>query len=152
MALRRATLADHAAVLPLYRALAGDIAVAPDAEAWAALLAHPGTDVHLSVTEAGPVAMSTVHVLPNLTYGGRPYALIENVASAPAVRGHGHGRAVMQAAIGAAWGAGSYKVMLLTGRHREAEGFYRALGFDESEKAGMILRAPGPEGKGALRP
>ena len=52
----------------------------------------------------------------------------------------GIGRGVMEAIIRAAWDAGAYKIMLLTGKGANARGFYEKLGFDGDEKHGMILR------------
>ncbi|MEX0370881.1 MAG: GNAT family N-acetyltransferase, partial [Tateyamaria sp.] len=86
------------------------------------------------------VAMATLHVLPNVTQGGRPYALIENVVTHAGHRGTGAGRRVMDAAIAAAWDADCYKIMLLTGRTAEARGFYEKLGFVADEKWGMTIR------------
>ena len=84
--------------------------------------------------------MVTLHILPNMTRGGRPYALVENVVTLAAYRGQGYGRRVMQAAIAAAWAADCYKIMLLTGKTSAARGFYDALGFSTEEQWGMSLR------------
>ncbi|MEO1364479.1 MAG: GNAT family N-acetyltransferase [Pseudomonadota bacterium] len=84
--------------------------------------------------------MVTLHILPNMTQGGRPYALIENVVTHAEHRGAGHGRQVMEAAVAAAWAADCYKIMLLTGQTAQARGFYEALGFSADEKWGMTLR------------
>ena len=104
------------------------------------LLDHPGTSL-IGAERGGEVlAMATLHLLPNLTYGGRPYALVENVVTRRAYHGQGLGRAVMQAVIVQAWGQDAYKIMLLTGRGAGALGFYAKLGFDADEKQGMTLR------------
>jgi len=98
------------------------------------------------------VAIATVHVLPNMTFGGRPYALIENVVTASSMQGRGHGRAVMETAVAHAWQQGCYKIMLLTGRTARARGFYEALGFTADEKWGMTLRRAGPRRPAAQTP
>lgn len=93
------------------------------------------------VESAGQLASTaTLHLLPNLTYGGRPYGVIENVVTLPAHRGQGLARAVFDALFDQAQQARAYKLMLLTGKKRGAQGFYEALGFDSSEKTAMILR------------
>mmetsp|Transcript_18519 Transcript_18519/g.30327 ORF Transcript_18519/g.30327 Transcript_18519/m.30327 type:complete len:149 (+) Transcript_18519:989-1435(+) len=142
MALTRPLTADdHAQVLPLYAVLGGST---DDPGAFRTMLAHPGTTIWGSFDEASLKAMVTLHILPNLTQNGRPYALIENVASLPSARGQGHARAAMQAAIAAAWDANVYKIMLLTGQNTGAKGFYEALGFRADQKYGMQLRKVPP--------
>ena len=85
-------------------------------------------------------AMVTLHILPNMTQGGRPYALIENVVTHADHRGSGCGRRVIEAAVQRAWEADCYKVMLLTGQRAKARCFYEALGFSADEKWAMTLR------------
>lgn len=105
-----------------------------------ALLGHPGTQVVGRFDQTYLRAMRTLHVLPNMIYGGRPYGLVENVVTAPAHRGQGHGRAVLEHVLSLARSAACYKVMLLTGKGRAARGFYEAVGFSAAEKWGMTLR------------
>lgn len=140
MTARALTLADTAAARVLYRDLVGPDQPVADAAAFAAVLAHPGTDVWGVWADAELAAMATLHVLPNVTQGGRPYALVENVVSRATRRGQGHGRAVMTAVISAAWAADCYKIMLLTGQTAAARGFYEKVGFVATEKWGMTLR------------
>lgn len=105
------------------------------------MLEQPGLTVFGVFVENRLVASCVLHILPNLTRGGAPYALIENVVTDKDERRQGHGRRVIGAATGAAFAAGCYKVMLLTGRtdpgvHR----FYESCGFIQS-KTGFELRA-----------
>lgn len=109
-------------------------------DGFAALLAHPGTTVFGLQDGARIVSMATLHILPNMTYGGRPYGLIENVVTAPDRRGRGHGRAVMEHLIAHARDAQCYKLMLLTGKGRQARGFYEAVGLSADDKWGMMIR------------
>ena len=142
MALTRAlTSTDHPDVLPLYDVLDG---ASRDPAAYHAILDHPGTSIFGSFDGARLCAMVTLHILPNLRQDARPYALIENVASLPDMRGAGHGAAAMRAAIDAAWAADAYKVMLLTGQDTGARGFYEKFGFRADEKFGMQLRRVPP--------
>ncbi|MDJ0607483.1 MAG: GNAT family N-acetyltransferase [Kiloniellales bacterium] len=143
MRVRSAALDDFLALCRLYAELNSErppLTGARGEEQWRRLLAHPGTDVFVADAGDGPLAAVTLHVLPNMTYGGAPYALIENVVAATDRRGEGLGQAVMAHAVEQARLAGCYKVMLLTGRLRGAAGFYRKLGFNGDEKTGMILR------------
>ncbi|WP_299648683.1 GNAT family N-acetyltransferase [uncultured Tateyamaria sp.] len=139
MTARALSTEDTDAALVLYQHLVGDQALAPS-PAFAALLDHRGTCVIGAFEEDSLMAMATLHILPNMTQGGRSYALIENVVTHSNHRGKGHGRAVMQAVIDAAWAAGCYKIMLMTGRTAKARGFYEKLGFGADEKWGMTIR------------
>ncbi len=141
---RQAREADFEAALALYRDLSGESPIAEEPRQWLDLLGHPGTKVFAAEVDGRAVALATLHVLPNMTFGGRPYALIENVVSAAAYRGRGCGKAVMEAAIDCAWQAGAYKIMLLTGQEYGARGFYERLGFTADEKFGMTLRRVPP--------
>ncbi|UUX51119.1 GNAT family N-acetyltransferase [Nisaea acidiphila] len=134
---------DFDDALALYRELSGARPVAEGAlgqERFAAILTQPGSAIHGAEVGGRMVSMATVHVMPNMTYGGRPYALVENVVTLKAFQGRGLGRGVMQSLIDTAWAAGAYKIMLLTGRRAKARGFYEKLGFNGDEKHGMILR------------
>ncbi|ADV65887.1 GNAT family N-acetyltransferase [Deinococcus maricopensis] len=82
---------------------------------WQALLTDP--KIHVLVAERGDVLGTvTLVVVPNLTQGARPYALIENVVTREDARGQGVGTALMTHALDLARTLGAYKVMLITGR------------------------------------
>ena len=105
------------------------------------MLEHPGLTVFGVFVENRLVASCVLHVLPNLTRGGAPYGLIENVVADPAERRQGHGRRALRAATDAAMAAGCYKVMLMTGRaDRGVHRFYESCGFKQS-KTGFEIRA-----------
>ncbi|MBT8414752.1 MAG: GNAT family N-acetyltransferase [Boseongicola sp.] len=136
---RHLDLADTDDALALYAELtAGPTKFDP--HAFAVVLQHDGTFVFGAERDGQIIAMVTLHILPNVTWGGRPYALVENVITSAAHRGKGVARQVMQTAIGAAWSAGCYKIMLLTSQARGAKGFYEAVGFSDDNKYGMTLR------------
>ncbi len=139
MTLRCLTVDDWPEAEELYWELTRSGAVA-GVDSFEAILAHAGTSVFGKFHQGRLVAMTTLHVLPNMTYGGRPYGLVENVVAKSKLRGQGHGKAVMQHCVAQAREAGCYKVMLLTGQARNARGFYEAVGFDADEKWGMMIR------------
>jgi GNAT superfamily N-acetyltransferase len=90
------------------------------------------------------VATCTLIVVPNLTRGGRPYGLIENVVTHPDHRRRGFGTAVLRRALELAWERGCYKVMLLTGSRNEATlRFYEKAGFARGIKTGFLARPGG---------
>lgn len=130
---------DTAAALRLYDMLT--LGPKPcGADAFQSVLSHPGTTVFGCFAQADLVAMATLHLLPNVTMGGRPYALLENVVTHEDHRNQGYGRAVLETAIEHAWTADAYKIMLLTGQKRGARGFYEAVGFSSEDKFAMVMR------------
>lgn len=93
----------------------------------------------------GPTLASTCHavIVPNLSRGNRPYAIIENVGTLASQRRRGLGTLAMRTAISRCWEAGCYKVMLASGVQRSgAHEFYERLGFDGNAKRSFVLSAP----------
>ena len=141
MLIRELESDDFVDALRLYQILTRDpVPVSDSSAAFNAVLGHSGTYIFGMEAESRIIAMTTLHLLPNMTSGGRPYALIENVITDPDYRGQGIGRLVLEACIGRAKLANAYKIMLLTGEGRGARGFYEKLGFLGDEKHGLVLR------------
>ena len=89
------------------------------------------------------IGSCTITIIPNLTRGCAPYGLIENVVTHRDYRKHGHGKAVLQAALNFAWSRQCYKVMLMTGRRDEGTfSFYEKAGFRRHEKEAFIAKPP----------
>ncbi|WP_227267934.1 GNAT family N-acetyltransferase [Roseobacter weihaiensis] len=139
--IRPLTEADTAAALVLYNTLTFGPET-QDVAAFRAVLHHPGTTVLGAEVDQQPRAMVTLHLMPNVTWGGRPYGLIENVVTAREFRHRGLGKALLHAAADMAWARNAYKLMLMTGRKRGAKGFYEAAGFSAEDKFAMVLRPP----------
>jgi GNAT superfamily N-acetyltransferase len=100
--------------------------------------------LYLGVFVDGVLA-STCHavIVPNLTRGGRPYAIIENVGTLQTHRRQGLGALAMRTIIARCWEAGCYKIMLASGTQRAAaHAFYDSLGFDRNAKQSFILKPP----------
>lgn len=132
---------DFSDALRLYRILTRDpVPVSENRDAFDAVLNHAGTSIFGMEENGTIIAMATLHLLPNMTSGGRPYALLENVVTDPEYQGQGIGRQVLQSCIDQARSANAYKVMLLTGEARGVRGFYEKLGFSDRKKHGMMLR------------
>lgn len=138
---RRAAVHDLDGLLALYRALNPDDPELTRESAEArlnALLAMPG-GVFVGDLDGLLVSTATLFILPNLTRGGRPYGLIENVVSLPTHRGQGFGKAVVTAAIEAGRQSDCYKVMLMTGRPDPAVyAFYQACGMTASKQGFQV--------------
>ncbi len=119
---------DATAALKLYNTLTFG-PPSSDKMAFEAVIEHDGTTVLGAFDGPALVAMLTLHILPNVTWGGRPYALVENVVTAQSHRRRG------------------------IGRQRGAQGFYEAVGFSAEDKAAMVIRRsdtknerrPGPD-------
>ena len=138
--------ADLPHLLDLYRHLNPDDEETPIEAAranWQSLKRYGGSDVFVGCLDNAFVTTCTLVVIPNLTRGGASYALIENVVTHATHRGRGYGKAVLKEAVEAAWRAGCYKVMLLTGSKRpEVHNFYLRAGFEQSKTGFQIRRIP----------
>lgn len=142
---RAARAEDLTALLTLYRqlnpddpAMAGHDALARFKE----VLAHPGMTIFIARANDVAVSSVTLVVIPNLTRGAKPYALIENVVTHADHRLRGYARALIEKAITTAWDVGCYKVMLLTGSTEAATlRFYANCGFSQN-KTGFQIRRP----------
>ncbi len=143
---REAGAADFASVMQLYRQLHPGDVVVPEQRAqtvYDEILRTPGMRLFLLEEDGVAIASTYLNVIPNLTRGAAPYGVVENVIVDAARRGTGVGKAVMAGTLQAAWDAGCYKVMLLTGSKREStHAYYRACGFVAGEKTGFVARPP----------
>jgi len=96
-------------------------------------------NVHIVVAESADelVAALTIAVIPNLTYEGRPWAIIENVVVARSQRRKGVGKRIMEFAFDLAAENGCYKVQLLSGPNDDHVGFYRRVGLTDGTSRGF---------------
>ncbi len=142
---RPASEADLPSLLTLYRQLNHEGPhITPDdaAGVWRRMQASPGLTIFVAESDGIVVATCVLAITPNLTRGGASFALIENVVTHDAHRRQGHGRAVLDAAVAAAWAAGCYKVMLTTGSPNPATlRFYEQAGFSRGRVAFQKRRA-----------
>lgn len=96
---------------------------------------------HIIVAEEdGKIVSSCVCVIvPNLTHGQRPYALIENVVTDEAYRCRGLASACLDLAREISVGENCYKMMLLTGSKEESTlRFYEKAGYNRNDKTAFI--------------
>jgi GNAT superfamily N-acetyltransferase len=144
--IRSATPSDLAGILVLYRHLHPDDPVVETATAervWETLTGSAFMTVVVAELERRIVASCTLAVVPNLTRGGRPYGVIENVVTHPEHRRLGLGRQVLTCALDAARKADCYKVCLATGSQRETTlRFYEGAGFARGRKTYFEVRGP----------
>lgn len=96
---------------------------------------------HIIVAEEdGKIVSSCVCVIiPNLTHGQRPYALIENVVTDCEYRRRGLATACLNYAGHIAEKENCYKLMLLTGSKEQATlDFYKQAGYNSNDKTAFI--------------
>ncbi len=142
-AVRRAHFDELDALLELYHHLHTEDAALPprpQLEAiWKSIENRP--DIHYFVLEVDGRVVSSCNltVVPNLTRGARPFAVIENVVTHPDYRRRGLATALLRHALEIAWSSGCYKVMLMTGRKDPATlRFYEQAGFKPGVKTAFI--------------
>jgi GNAT superfamily N-acetyltransferase len=144
--IRAAARGDLAAILALYRHLHPDdpaVETATAERVWETLTGSAFMTVVVAELERQVVASCTLAVVPNLTRGGRPYGVIENVVTHSEHRQLGLGRQVLTYALDAARKAGCYKVCLATGSQRETTlRFYEGAGFARGRKTYFEVREP----------
>jgi GNAT superfamily N-acetyltransferase len=141
---RKAETDDSSELLRLYRQLS-PADIFPDEKICRDIIAslgdNPITNLLVVERSGGLIATCVLTIIPNITRGGRPYGLIENVVSDKRCRRQGVGRRLMGAAAGIARGQGCYKIMLMSGITRpEAHKFYESIGFDGSSKRAFEMR------------
>ena len=143
---RNASASDAEALLTLYDFLSSDNERCPlelAKENISKICQIDGSAVLLGEINGEALTTCTLIVVPNLSRGGRPYALIENVVTHPEHRGRGLSKAVLDAAFERAWGQDCYKVMLSTGSTRPAIlSFYESAGFEQSRTGFQKRRLP----------
>jgi len=108
---------------------------------WDKIINDPRQSIFVIESDGVLAASCTLIVIDNLTRGGRPYGLIENVVTHGSFRRRGFGTAVLKKAVEKAREKGCYKVMLLTGRKDEGTlTFYEKAGFERGVKTGFIIK------------
>jgi GNAT superfamily N-acetyltransferase len=135
---------DFEDILRLYRQLQPEDPVlhdGSDAAAFTQILGSPGLHLFVLEVDGGVAATTYLNVIPNLTRSASPYAVIENVVVEETLRGTGLGKQIMAGTLRAAWDAGCYKAMLLTGSRKPAtHAFYTACGFSPNAKTAYLAR------------
>lgn len=141
---RRARGGDLAGLFALYRVSEVSAAAEPMERAegiWAQMLSRDGLTVFVAENRSDIVATCMLITAPNLLRSGRQHAFLENVVTHPEFRGRGFGRAVVLAALAAAWEQDCHHVFLQSGRadprvHR----FYEGCGFEPGVRTAYVAR------------
>jgi len=105
---------------------------------------YEGSSIFLGEIGNELVSSCTLVIIPNLTRGGTPYALVENVVTHADHRCQGYGKSLLNAVTEHAWGFDCYKIMLLTGSKETATlAFYERAGFKQSKTGFQKRRTVG---------
>ncbi len=113
---------------------------------WRESLAQTGLFLFVSDDGGRVGATSMLITAPNLLRGGRRHGFLENVVAHPELRGRGHGKAVVEAALAHAWSVDCHHVMMQSGRaDPRVHEFYERLGFRPGLRTAYVaLRPKGP--------
>jgi GNAT superfamily N-acetyltransferase len=143
---RLAQAADLASLLELFRVAEVSSSAEPIERVeriWLEMLSDGGVAVFVSAVNARIVATCMLITAPNLLRDGRRHGFLENVVTHPEFRGKGHGRAVVDAALTAAWIRDCHQVLLQSGREDvRVHRFYQRCGFEPGLRIGYVARRP----------
>lgn len=106
---------------------------------WDKILIDEDHHIIVGIADEKIVASCVLAVIQNLTYGQRPYALIENVITHEEYRNRGYATKVLDFAKDIAIRNRCYKMMLLTGSKAEKTlAFYENAGYNQNDKTAFI--------------
>ena len=137
---------DLIALLALFRVSEVSRGAEPIARAeqiWTKMLTRDGLTVLVAEADSKIVSTCMLITAPNLLRAGRQHGFLENVVIHPDYCGRGFGRAVVRAALAAAWEQNCYHVFLQSGRadprvHR----FYENCGFEPGLRTAYVAKRP----------
>ena len=106
---------------------------------WKKIGSDPDHHIIVCVEQDDIISSCILLIIPNLTHGQRPYALIENVVTHSKHRSKGYATKVLEFARNIALKEGCYKIMLMTGSKEESIlGFYEHAGYNQHDKTAFI--------------
>ncbi|MGY8668936.1 GNAT family N-acetyltransferase [Bradyrhizobium sp. UFLA05-109] len=145
---RLAQTSDLAGLLALFRASDVSAAAEPRERAediWRQTLSRDDLAVFVSEADGQIVATCMLITAPNLLRGGSWHGFLENVVTHPGFQRRGHGRAVVAAALEAAWARDCHHVLMQSGRKdARVHRFYERCGFVPGLRVGYVARRPEP--------
>jgi GNAT superfamily N-acetyltransferase len=142
MEIREITQGDLPALLGLYEHL-HDNPTPPASAAlealWRRILADENHHILLGFADGALVSSCVLLIIPNLTRGQRPYALVENAVTRADCRGRGYATRLFAFAGELAERENCYKIMLMTGsKEASVLGFYERAGYSRRDKTAFI--------------
>ena len=110
---------------------------------WKTIQALSGYHILVAVEGGEVLSSCTLLIVPNLTHGGRPYGVVENVVTHLSHRGKGLATACLEYAWKLAEKQRCYKLMLMTGSKQESTlRFYREAGYRDDQKTAFVQWLP----------
>jgi len=110
---------------------------------WRETLEQKGVDVFVSDDRGRVAATCMLITAPNLLRGGRRHGFLDNVVTHPELRGRGHGKAVVHAALAHAWATDCHHVLMQSGRaDPRVHAFYEGLGFRPGLRVAYVATRP----------
>lgn len=133
---RPATESDIPRILELYNELTGGqhhLSPGETRPVFAQITAMPGHELLVAEENGAVIGTMVLLVVPNLSHGALPWAIVENMVVDERYHRRGIGQLLVEEAIARARKAGCYKVQLLSNKkRRKAHHFYQDLGFEAS--------------------
>jgi len=140
--IREAAKEDLEQLLELYTQLNDNVMPEFDGrleDIWNRILADRDHHILVGLIGGRVISSCVVVIVPNLTRGQRPYALIENVVTDKAHRNKGYATQLLDCAKQIAVKEGCYKIALMTGSKEESTlNFYRKAGYNSDDKTAFI--------------
>jgi len=94
---------------------------------------NPRRELLVAEYEGDVVGTLALFIIPNLSHGATPYALVENLVVNHKYRRKGIGKKLMEYSIARAKQEGCHRIELVSDRRRkEAHRLYRSVGFEPS--------------------
>jgi GNAT superfamily N-acetyltransferase len=148
---RLARFSDLTSLLSLFEVSEVSAVVQPRQRAesiWQETLTQPGVRVFVSDERDRIAASCMLIIAPNLLRSGRCHGFLENVVTHPELRGRGHGKAVVMAALEHAWAADCHHVLMQSGRaDPRVHAFYERVGFRPGLRVAYVAMQPIPPGE-----
>lgn len=133
---------DFEGLMKLYTQLHNNLMASETEETmalWKRIIQDESHHIIVAEEEGQIVSSCVCVVIPNLTHGQRPYALIENVITDCYHRKLGLATACLNYAREIARRENCYKIMLLTGSREESTlKFYEQAGYNRKDKTAFI--------------
>ena len=106
---------------------------------WNGILGDLNHHIIVACSDETLISSCVLVIVPNLTRGQRPYALIENVVTRPEHRGQGCATAVLNYARQLAADERCYKIMLMTGSKEDSTlRLYECAGYNRTDKTAFV--------------
>jgi len=111
-------------------------------EIFESIVSDPRNHIFAGVVKNQIVTTCYLNIIPNITWGPAPYALIENVVTTKTERRKGYGRQCISHAINHAFEEeGCFKILLSSSqRNEKTRLFYRSVGFDQSKDGYVVYK------------